>query len=117
MSALAYKFPDLVKEALGGEIKDQLQERINTEEMPDDGDFAVAKLGVEVMHTFLDVLGDMNEVSKIDLRSNVQDLALMEFSSESAGCNKTIQMALMSFPYKMLKDQLAGMGIIKGGEG
>jgi hypothetical protein len=39
--------------------------------MPDDGEFAVAKLGVEVMHTFLDVLGDMNEVSKIDLRSNV----------------------------------------------
>ena len=81
------------------------EERINTEEISEESEEGkLAKKGIEVLHIFLDVIKDMNEVAKIDLKANVEDLAMVEFSSESAGCNKTIEMALMSFPYKMLKD-------------
>ena len=82
------------------------QERIDTNAMSDgDDEIGVAKKILEILHIWLDVIGDMNDVSKIDLKFNVQDLAMVEFSSESAGCNKTIEMALMSYPYQMLKDQ------------
>lgn len=82
------------------------QERIDTNAIDGDDEIkGAAKKILEILHIWLDAIGDMNDVSKIDLKFNVQDLAMVEFSSESAGCNKTIEMALMSYPYQMLKDQ------------
>lgn len=105
MKVLRTNYPSLIKDILGQDISEMQEERINTEELSDEGEFGVFKKAVEIIHIWLDLIGDMNEVSKIDLKMNVQDLGMVEFSSESAGCNKTIQQALMTMPYKMLKQK------------
>jgi len=57
---------------LGGNIKDMQQERIDTNAIDGDDEIkGAAKKILEILHIWLDAIGDMNDVSKIDLKFNV----------------------------------------------